>query len=407
MKKILICLCCFFISFNVYAGKDTFDFKQFSYVVTIDGKKYNANVKYIYDDFDDKYVVDTIQLNYGNNTYSNMSNIIIPVASGRFCAEYEYSALCENIDGFSEEEINDPDFEKKYLPKFIKYNNKSYDNYSPDFLWYSVNDENMSKDELIESIKNYSDGNEDFSIQDASKVYSSDDIQYKGEWLEDNPGAYDWSGDIYIDNALILKDLIEEVENIKVCNEDDFNKIRTLSNVNLLDMGDVDISLSSSCHNILFGDGLGQGSLYSNVLKGYTYMSEETNSNNEKNRLTMSYLYYSSEYLIAVSILSGSEMKQEINPVARCTMLGDKTTEIIQYGFSALKIIGFVLGSFLCIVDMFKIIVKNEENSKKQLGIILKRIIGIIALILTPILVEIIFDVINTIGVSDPICGVR
>lgn len=412
MKRILICLCCLFISFNVYAAKDYESYKEFSYTVKIDGENYVALVKYYDENINpnERFVIDSIQLTDSNKKIYKGSQIY-PVASGKFClSEYSDSAFCEKKDGFSYEEINNSEYMKNHLPKFIKDNNKSYDNSFADFLWYSVNEENMSKeekDELIEIIKNYSYGNEGFVIQDSTTINSSSDTNYNKEWFKENYGVNDWSGNIYIDNAIILKDLIEEIENNRVCNEDDFNKIRTLRNVNLLDLRNVDISLSSSCHNILFGDGLGQGSLYSNVLKGYTYMSEETNSNNKNNRLTMSYLFYNSEYLIAISILSGSEMKQEINQVARCTLLGEKTTEFMQYVFSAFKMIGVVIGCLLCVVDVFKIVVQKDDNGKKQLGIMAKRIIGIIALILTPILVEIIFEFVNTIGVSDPICGIR
>lgn len=412
MKKILIILCCLLISFNVYGANNKENYKEFNYEVVIDGEKYSASVKYFDEniDPDERFVIDydSMTLKDSNNKIYT-SNQMDTVTNAWFCTDYADSEFCDKKDGFSYDEINNSEYMKNYLPKFIKFNGNFYGDGKSEFLWYSVNEENMTYDEkndLYDIVKKYTNVS-DISFQDSLEVNISSDIEYEKDWIDDNYGVSDWSSDIYINNALILKDLIDEANDVKVCNEKDLNKIRTLRNIKLLDLKDADVSLSSSCYNILFGDGLGQGSLYSNVIKGYNYINDDSNTINEKNHYTMSYLFYKSEYLIGVSILSGNEMRQEIAPVARCTMLGEKTTEIIQYGFNAFKMIGLVLGCLLCVVDIFKIVVQKDDSGKKQLSIMLKRIIGIVALILTPILVEIIFEFINTIGVSDPICGIR
>ena len=100
-------------------------------------------------------------------------------------------------------------------------------------------------------------------------------------------------------------------------------------------------------------------------------------------------------------------MKVEVEEVVRCSIFGEKTVEIFQYGFNIMKYAGLIIGTLLCIVDVFKAVVQKDADGKKQLSVMMKRILAVVLLILTPILVEIIFNFISTIGVDDPICGIR
>ena len=72
-----------------------------------------------------------------------------------------------------------------------------------------------------------------------------------------------------------------------------------------------------------------------------------------------------------------------------------------------MKYAWIILGTLLGVVDVFKIIVSKDVDGKKQFKVLSKRIIAIVLLILTPVFIEIIFKFINTIGVDDPICGIR
>ena len=120
----------------------------------------------------------------------------------------------------------------------------------------------------------------------------------------------------------------------------------------------------------------------------------------------MSFLFFETYYLQGFAFLTGETMQKEIKDVARCSIFGDKTYELLQRAFTIFKYVGLVLGTLLGTVDIFKAIVQKDESGKKQVKTLSKRIIAIILLFITPVLVEIIFKFISSIGIDDPICGI-
>ena len=100
-------------------------------------------------------------------------------------------------------------------------------------------------------------------------------------------------------------------------------------------------------------------------------------------------------------------MQKEIKEVTKCSIFGNETYDLLQNAFNILKYIGLILGTLLGIVDIFKAVVQKDDSGKKQFSTLFKRIIAILLLCLTPVLVEFIFELISSIGITDPICGIR
>lgn len=427
MKKIIFLIIALFTCFNVYAARD-YNFKEYTYRVVIDGETYTATVKYFEDptqpdSSDSKYTMDedTIVL-----TNSNMENFsyngdppyrIISIGGG-FCANSKLYACNENRSSFSKDEIENPDFMLNYLPKFIKYNNAYAVDKKTAFLYYIGDETNISdeqKKEFIDSLKKYyapsNYGKEpDVQVQTKQQYNSSNDMSYDDIGIFDDLDIKDMPTNSYVKYADALRRLLEEAEDVKVCTEEDLNKIRIARDASLFDLDKIfeNVTLSSSCYNVLYGEGFGDGNLFINVVKGSSYMGKTGTVIADGSRsYSMAYLYYETFYQKGVAFLTGETMQQEPKEVVHCGIFDEKTTAIFQYAFNVMKYAGIILGTLLGVVDVFKIIVSKDVDGKKQFKVLSKRIIAIVLLILTPVFIEIIFKFINTIGVDDPICGIR
>lgn len=409
MKKIVLLISCMLFSLNVYAENFT---KQVTYLIEIGEEKYNVTVNFVKNDENEMYQIGNIVM---KNKYSeNYMQIASASDEGFLFLNNDFNCnLIKNAkQNFTFEEIETG----KYLPTFIKYDGDLMSNHI-DFLFYIPNenlisDEENEKEKLIKLLNYVKESNDEIGLDGKGKI-TIDNFQKSLKIIDSSDIKSDYelnqgelTSDEYIRRAEILRELVEEAKKIDVCTEVDLSKLRTLRNVSLFDIIDLydDITLSNACYNTIFGSGLGKGNLYTMILEGYNKI--DSYKENEIISL-MAYLYYESYYLEGVGILEGSLMQKEIVPVVQCNWLGDKTTEIIQYAFDILKLAGIVIGTLLAIVDIFKAIVQKDKDSNKQLGTLMKRIIAIVALILTPILVDIIFEFINTVGIDNPICGIR
>ena len=455
MKKILFFIITLFISFNVYAlSDDDEECKTFLYTVTIDGEVYSAKVSYrnntwLNDDDTDKYELDNstvslTKLNDDGSTsirYSNYNADLDPTLSSttniRSMPSYvfdkeEIPYSCFGRTSFSLEEIDDFDFMKNYLPKFIKTNGAFIGNEGNSYAFvYYIADEsihtieeankntsnetfftsseelNSAKEKFFEDWTEYVNENNPGTSYDNMKIQS--DFEYINNSTDtwNNPSLSFNPNDLqdYYKYAKSLSDLLKKAYDVKICTEEDLNKLKALGgSFNNLGLYYKSLLLSNSCYNVLFGD----NGLYSGIVTASSYIySKGSNTINDETHYKMSYLFYESVYYEGIAFLTGNVMQVDTNEVKKCAWFGDETTELFQHAFDVLKYIGVIMGTLLGVVDIFKIVVSKDVDGKKNLKILSKRIILIIALILTPVIVEILFDFVNTFGIDDPLCGIR
>ena len=426
MKKILFLIICFFALFNVSAWD--FPYKTVSYSVDIGGKTYAAVAYYS-------------KLN--NNTYE-FKNLIIAgvgndnsveyhigdgianftVGSPSYCYEKEYDPYaCDYTqNGTKTFVITEEDFENgninTYLPKIIMSSNGekiTFKGSSYTFLYYFADESNISessRNEFLSDLQSFyqehDEINSNISMISQSNITRNKILNTEYENINfsniETVNTNDLTNDNYIELGSQLKELLDNAKDIKVCTEEDLNSIRSKRDVSLLELGKANILLSSACNEVLFGD----NNMFAIVSTLYVYMNNSESLYLKSDRFyKMSYLYSESFYLQAISFLSGSMMQVEEEDVTKCSLFGDKTTDLFQQVFDVLKYIGIILGTLLGIVDVFKIVVSKDVDEKKNLKILSKRIIFIVALILTPVIVKILFDFINTFGIDDPLCGIR
>lgn len=434
MKKFVVFLITMLFIGSVYAKE--YNYKTITYTVEIDGEPYAATVKYwdLYvsgvesEDSDYRFEMeyDTIVLtdSLGNNfTYdatagTNDHRIINIYGYCDFTNSSDKSNyICDDERSrtqFSLEEINDEDFIINFLPKFIKYNNNLYRDQNAAFLTYVADERGLTEDDVNsfrnkfnEFVVNSSGTNTGYEFQNDSRYNSSIDVNFSSA-NEVDVINNNLSKSAYLQIALEIKNLLNKATDVNVCTEDDLNAIRSQRNVSFLNLDvEFDASLSSACYNVLFGNGLGNGNLYSKTREAFSYANDKGGYRSDKNKLIMSYYFFESYYEKGFAFLTGETMQVEVEEVVRCSIFGEKTVEIFQYGFNIMKYAGLIIGTLLCIVDVFKAVVQKDADGKKQLSVMMKRILAVVLLILTPILVEIIFNFISTIGVDDPICGIR
>ena len=421
MKKILLFLT-IILTFNVYAKE--YDYKMFTYTININGQAYTASVKYwdLYksnvtkEDAKDRFSIDWDSLILTDEEgkryiYGDIENTISGL--GGFClsnTNIEYA--CGSRTDFSYDEINNSEFMKNYLPKFMKFDSKKniMGDYT-EFVAFVSNDSEYTNDQKEEFYNQYSEYvKKQQTDQSGMQIYrqsfaennGSSDITYKDK---EQVNSRNLPLDEYYRLANELYILLNEASDIRVCTEDDLNAIRSQRNIPFSKLGqEFDASISTSCYSVMFKS----NGIYDLVKQGYAFGSEKGAQIDDKdNEYKMAYLFFKSYYLQGYGFLTGESMQKEIKEVTKCSIFGNETYDLLQNAFNILKYIGLILGTLLGIVDIFKAVVQKDDSGKKQFSTLFKRIIAILLLFLTPVLVEFIFELISSIGITDPICGIR
>lgn len=415
MKKIIIFLIMFF-AFNVYAETE-YVFKK--YVVELNGINYTVALPF-------EITSDGYSMDYTQMTLTSTAGAVIKYNSTVLPEPVEpensfYDIMLEREfykipnrnyistkKEFTKEEFENDEYMKKYYPSFFTMD---YDNtaYKGIIFAFALDTDKISYDDFYAQLNNYFQTDITFSkktegiTSESDKKYDIKDESSSSGTLKDNYYSYDieYSSGEYDNRANALRKLLKKATDIKICTEDDLNKIRSQRNIDFFDLKtDFNAAISSNCKSVF-------DELYDKVLYSHDDIAKVRATKESASELTMSFLFFETYYLQGFAFLTGETMQKEIKDVARCSIFGDKTYELLQRAFTIFKYVGLVLGTLLGTVDIFKAIVQKDESGKKQVKTLSKRIIAIILLFITPVLVEIIFKFISSIGIDDPICGIR
>lgn len=415
MKKIIIFLIMFF-AFNVYAETE-YVFKK--YVVELNGINYTVALPF-------EITSDGYSMDYTQMTLTSTAGAVIKYNSTLLPEPVEpensfYDIMLEREfykipnrnyistkKEFTKEEFENDEYMKKYYPSFFTMD---YDNtaYKGSIFAFALDTDKISYDDFYAQLNNYFQTDITFSkktegiTSESDKKYDIKDESSSSGTLKDNYYSYDieYSSGEYDNRANALRKLLKKATDIKICTEDDLNKIRSQRNIDFFDLKtDFNAAISSNCKSVF-------DELYDKVLYSHDDIAKVRATKESASELTMSFLFFETYYLQGFAFLTGETMQKEIKDVARCSIFGDKTYELLQRAFTIFKYVGLVLGTLLGTVDIFKAIVQKDESGKKQVKTLSKRIIAIILLFITPVLVEIIFKFISSIGIDDPICGIR
>lgn len=404
LKKYLFSLIIFFSCIFVVCAEELKAVTK-KYIVTIDGETYAAHADYVYFCYNGEceYNLDAERIKLYDK---NGVDVNIKLLSEQAILTDYVNSMGLNfpsIYGIDEQKFNNDEKLKQSLPKFLKFNNNIYVyTYDKEML-----DDDYEELDLVEILEFAFQTN--LSGYNPDEIYSLSSIKDK---LDDYTHSYNDINNEHVgkltSSELLkrgneMKDLLEKVTDIDVCTEDDLNAIRSQRIVSFLELKDnFTAPLSSSCYNVIFGS----NGLYKKAVSAYGEVDSFYNKDSAYT-YTMSFLFFETYYQQAYSFLSGNVMQVEPSEVVECGFLGEKTVYLLQNLFDALKISGIVVGVLLAVVDIFKAVVGNEGATKKSLQSLMKRLGAIVLLMITPFLIELIFDIVNTIGVTNPICGIR
>lgn len=102
-----------------------------------------------------------------------------------------------------------------------------------------------------------------------------------------------------------------------------------------------------------------------------------------------------SEYLIGLSVLTSYMPITDEVEVHGCDLISPKLIDFINDLFDTFKIICLCVCIFLCIVDVYKIVITKESEVTKFKTVLVKRVIVLVMVFLIPLFVNIVTDLIN------------
>ena len=409
MKKIIFSIFLFLFSICVNAEEHLSVTKKYS--VKIGEKTYSASAEYkkiCFRDESCEYELNLDSITLKDDDFEKIDlNLVQYENIDRFLLSYMGITDSANYY-YSEEQFNDEEFMKKSLPKFFMADNKIFVyNYNEELLDDDIDYYDFDLNKIIEAIEDsrgvdFSNNSTGYLYEESTFKENVDDFVHSStDNFSDNVSSVTSSE--FIMKAKELSVLLKKVTDINICTEDDLNAIRTQRMVSFLDFKDsFSATLSSPCYNTIFSS----NGLYIKTLAAGNIISDYYGKESAYN-YTMSFLFFESFYLKGYAFLTGSAMQVKPSEVVECGFLGEKTVKLLQDLFDIFKIGGIVVGILLGTIDIFKAVVGNDSAVKKNLQTLMKRLAAIVALMLTPFLIELIFDVVNTIGVTNPICGIR
>lgn len=110
---------------------------------------------------------------------------------------------------------------------------------------------------------------------------------------------------------------------------------------------------------------------------------------------TLSYLYLESLYYSGYSLLTNVNPDVKVSGEV-CNLINDGVKGIINDILNALRVGCVVIVIFLSIIDVYKIVVSNDDKaSKKVFSLIVKRIILLVLILFIPTIVMILIDFLN------------
>mgnify|MGYP007043823250 FL=1 len=238
---------------------------------------------------------------------------------------------------------------------------------------------------FVPEVKNF--GNDPINVYDKLKIKKNDKPEYTKTKLDeidssDKKNNESYTGGTCNKYSWTLKNLKEKVNN--VCSEESLKKMQYLNSIYDLKYKFDTNTLEPECKEYIYGN-----SGYINTINEAKLYYENLESVKDLSCLTMQ-----TEYLEGLSILTNYTSTIKIDK-SSCELIDEKTLNFINDLFDIIKIISTCICIFLCIIDIYKIVITKENDGSKFKNILVKRIIALVFVFLTPVIVNIITDLLN------------
>lgn len=413
IKRILIFLIPFLFGFNVYA-KNTiiryyYKVDGYEYVIIVncdDDKKEIDNINYSVMSSDGNYYDPlrvysaNIEKGTGINDYSDLFH------NAYYYADMSYEEIYDDF-------INDPE---KYKPIIFLSNNKNdgfnnspvlvspffdkdvyeetYDNdsynlydYDPEIILKLLNGElspmKGANGDFSKSLIELNNINKGISI--TLERYTTDNVG-----SDENSSITGGTCEKYLTHLRMLNESVVGYSNKKgVCSAKSLNAMQSMGSIyDLKNNFDKNI-LEDECRDFVFGSNGYIETIIDASMYYYTSLYLD------KSQYKLACLSMQSEYLLGYSVLTSYQPIVENTDKKGCELIGEDTLNFINELFDTIKIICLCVCIFLCILDVYKMVVTKESEVSKIKGVLMKRVIALIALFLVPLMVNIITDLIN------------
>lgn len=412
IKKVMIFFIPFLFYFNVYADAEY----VIKYYYNVDDVEYVVSIKFNEND------VDSDVMGYGCVTVSKVNSV-----SDTGKSEYEpielamFNSVGEDFYGFYHYNLywifnyfklnedgnmksgidklkNDPDLYRPtlFLDKSgrayllspyldTEYINRTYD--------LKFNDNNLNNyktiDNLLEKNEFLSDYNINTKLNISFERSAIDSYDSNDKKNDDNVSYTGGNCEKYSKQLKNLKEKIAgSSSSMGVCSGKSLNAMQSVANIYDLKKNFDRSILEEECSDAVFGT-----NGYINVISNASSFYYDIYEKEEKGRLIC--LEMQSEYLAGLSILTSYTSYVENADKSGCELIGKDLIDFINDLFDIAKVISLCVCIFLCILDVYKIVITKEDDISKFKNVLIKRVIALVILFLVPLIVNIITDLVN------------
>ncbi len=407
LKKTIIFLLPFLLISNIYAADSVIQYTykatdaEYSLVITVDEKStsYVKNIKISKLSSENPNTSELVQVTSLSKLFGGLE----------YTRNYGLNDLKQSFENYSNA-LDDDEFYKdlvnnpeKYKPILLidengdavligSYFNKNYYEETKNLESYNLNDNPEYIEKLLNGsltfvpeVKNF--GNDPINVYDKLKIKKNDKPEYTKTKLDeidssDKKDNESYTGGTCNKYSWTLKNLKEKVNN--VCSEESLKKMQYLNSIYDLKYKFDANTLEPECKEYIYGN-----SGYINTINEAKLYYENLESVKDLSCLTMQ-----TEYLEGLSILTNYTSTIKIDK-SSCELIDEKTLNFINDLFDIIKIISTCICIFLCIIDIYKIVITKENDGSKFKNILVKRIIALVFVFLTPVIVNIITDLLN------------
>lgn len=176
--------------------------------------------------------------------------------------------------------------------------------------------------------------------------------------------------------------------NTGVCSENSLKAIKDTQSLYDLKYNFDRSILEPECNDYIFGD---KGYLKT-IIDSQTFYNSI--SSEDATKMSLSCLGMQTEYLKGISALTVYEPLVKVDK-SECELISTETLDFLNSLFDAIKLIATCICIFLCVTDVYKIVITKESDVTKFRKVLVKRVVALVFLFLTPIIVNIITDLLN------------
>lgn len=190
-----------------------------------------------------------------------------------------------------------------------------------------------------------------------------------------------------------LKSLYDEIVGTKdkkgVCSANSLNAMQRVANLYDLKKNFDTSVLEPKCKEMVFGS----NGYINTIQDASSYYNSNFGSDNISHNLSCYSMQ--SQYLIGLSVLTNFMPITDETDVHGCDLISEDLINLINELFDAFKIICLCVCIFLCIVDIYKIVITKESEITKFKTVLVKRVIVLVMVFLIPLFINIVTDLIN------------